>query len=136
MSFMNQTMLYTQGDACKDHSDQARAGVKREGELRRRLRKTLQRNNWVVVANIFHFHPYLGKIPILTNMFSKGLKPPTRTDLLSRKKGVFLQLIINHCCSFIRSCFKPWFFLGSPSIFQGHDFKKIWVDSRLVFESP
>ena len=24
---------------------------------------------WVVVSNIFVFHPYLGKIPILTNMF-------------------------------------------------------------------
>ena len=31
---------------------------------------------WVVVSNIF-FHPYLGKIPILTNIFSDGLKPPT-----------------------------------------------------------
>ena len=27
--------------------------------------------------NIFYFHPYLGKIPILTNIFSDGLKPPT-----------------------------------------------------------
>ena len=25
----------------------------------------------------FYFHPYLGKIPMLTNIFSKGLKPPT-----------------------------------------------------------
>ena len=34
--------------------------------------------SWVVVSNIFYFHPYLGKIPILTNIyFSKGLKPPT-----------------------------------------------------------
>ena len=35
-------------------------------------------SSWVVVSNIFYFHPYLwGKIPILTNIFSKGLKPPT-----------------------------------------------------------
>ena len=27
---------------------------------------------WVVVSNIFHFHPYLGKIPILTNIFQMG----------------------------------------------------------------
>ena len=27
---------------------------------------------WVVVSNIFHFHPYLGKIPILTNIFQRG----------------------------------------------------------------
>ena len=26
----------------------------------------------VVVANIFHVHPYLGKIPILTNIFQMG----------------------------------------------------------------
>ena len=27
---------------------------------------------WVVVSNIFYFHPYLGKIPILTNVFRRG----------------------------------------------------------------
>ena len=32
-----------------------------------------------VVSNIFYFHPYLGKIPLLTNIFSNGLvQPPTR----------------------------------------------------------
>ena len=39
---------------------------------------TNQELDWVVVSNIFYFHPYLGKIPILINIFSKGLKPPTR----------------------------------------------------------
>ena len=29
-------------------------------------------DNWVVVSNIFYFHPYLGKIPILTNIFQRG----------------------------------------------------------------
>ena len=28
--------------------------------------------DWVVVSNIFYFHPYLGKIPILTNIFQMG----------------------------------------------------------------
>ena len=28
--------------------------------------------NWVVVSNIFYVHPYLGKIPILTNIFQRG----------------------------------------------------------------
>ena len=32
----------------------------------------LQHEGWVVVSNIFYFHPYLGKIPILTNMFQRG----------------------------------------------------------------
>ena len=27
---------------------------------------------WVVVSNIFYFHPYLGKIPSLTNIFQMG----------------------------------------------------------------
>ena len=30
------------------------------------------KENWVVVSNIFHVHPYLGKIPILTNVFQRG----------------------------------------------------------------
>ena len=30
-----------------------------------------------MVSNIFCFHPYLGKIPILANIFQKRLKPPT-----------------------------------------------------------
>ena len=29
----------------------------------------------MVVSNIFHFHPYLGKIPSLTNICSEGSKP-------------------------------------------------------------
>ncbi len=28
--------------------------------------------NWVVVSNIFYFHPYLGKVSILTNIFHMG----------------------------------------------------------------
>ena len=28
--------------------------------------------NWLVVSNIFYFHPYLGKIPNLTNIFQMG----------------------------------------------------------------
>ena len=28
--------------------------------------------HWVVVSNIFYFHPYLGKIPILTHIFQRG----------------------------------------------------------------
>ena len=28
--------------------------------------------DWLVVSNIFYVHPYLGKIPILTNIFQMG----------------------------------------------------------------
>ena len=31
-----------------------------------------EKNSWVVVSNIFYFHPYLGKIPMLTNIFQRG----------------------------------------------------------------
>ena len=33
---------------------------------------SLAHYHWVVVSNIFYFHPYLGKIPILTNIFQRG----------------------------------------------------------------
>ena len=33
---------------------------------------------WWWFQIFFYFHPYLGKIPILTNYFSTGLKQPTR----------------------------------------------------------
>ena len=32
----------------------------------------LVKHHWLVVSNIFYFHPYLGKIPILTNIFQMG----------------------------------------------------------------
>ena len=34
---------------------------------------TISNENWVVVSNIFCVHPYLGKIPNLTNIF-KGVE--------------------------------------------------------------
>ena len=63
---------------------------------------------WVVVSNIFYFHPYQGKIPILTFIFSDGLKPPTsciapyKTALeignhrqaLKKKLFIFMKLYI------------------------------------------
>ena len=42
---------------------------------------------WVVVSNIFCFHPYLGKITILTHIFQMGLKPP------SSNSWILLQLL-------------------------------------------
>ena len=44
-----------------------------------------------MVSNIFYFRPYLGKIPILINMFQDGLvQPPTRrcvADFFCQKVG-------------------------------------------------
>jgi len=32
-------------------------------------------------SNIFHVHPYLGKISNFTTIFSDGLKPPTSSSM-------------------------------------------------------
>ena len=37
-----------------------------------KLRYIATENNYVVVSNIFYFHPYLEKIAILTNIFQMG----------------------------------------------------------------
>ena len=64
----------------------AAVGVTRELPLRTLFRKSFRNRRtsnwnpgtshpniiWVVVSNIFYFHPYLGKIPILTNIFQRG----------------------------------------------------------------
>ena len=36
----------------------------------------------------FNVHPYLGKIPILTNILQKGLKPPTSLVTMLDVRGV------------------------------------------------
>ena len=64
---------------------------------------------WVVVSNVFYFHPYLGKIPMLTNIFSNGLKPPTRIYLLHRKDVINVVT-----CMFITD--SPYLNLSSNTI--------------------
>ena len=49
---------------------------------------------WVVVSNIFYVHYYLGKIPILTNFFSKGLKPPIRYRFMNCQPLIFYLLVL------------------------------------------
>ena len=48
--------------------------------------------SWVVVSNIFYFHPYLGKIPILTNIFSDGLVQPPTSFTMPQKQELLLEL--------------------------------------------
>ena len=38
----------------------------------RKQKQSAKDRNQVVVSNIFYFHPYLGKIPILTTIFQRG----------------------------------------------------------------
>jgi len=37
-----------------------------------RVQRPLSLANWVVISNMFYVHPYLGKIPNLTNIFQMG----------------------------------------------------------------
>ena len=43
-----------------------------KGQPKAANQKKQTSQNWVVVSNIFYFHPYLGKISILTNVFQMG----------------------------------------------------------------
>ena len=36
---------------------------------------------WVVVSNIFYFHPYLGKIPIFWLVFFKGVETTNQVSI-------------------------------------------------------
>ena len=58
------------------------------------LNGTLQK---VVISNIFYFHPYLGKIPILTNIFQMGWN----------HQQVFKEM---KCLSLINECRYGWKF--------------------------
>ena len=37
-----------------------------------------------VVSNIFYFHPYLGKIPNLTNIFSDGIETTNQVTIANK----------------------------------------------------
>ena len=48
----------------------------------------------------FDFHPYLGKIPNLTNIFQMGLKPPTRNKCFLEKKQIAARNSLHFFCVF------------------------------------
>ena len=54
----------------------------------------LKMNCWVVVSNIFYFHPYLGKIPILTNIFQMGWNHQLDWDARLHMSYVLKQVFI------------------------------------------
>ena len=55
----------------------------------------------VVVSNIFYFHPYLGKIPILTNIFQMGWNhQPENEGLLNMNFQIIDWILLPlFCCS-------------------------------------
>ena len=50
---------------------------------------------WMVVSNIFYFHPYLGKIPILTNIFQMGWNHQSDWDLFFLRFFFWLVGLVN-----------------------------------------
>ena len=64
---------------------------------------------WVVVSSICRVHPYLGKIPILTNIFQMGLKPPTRL-----------------CVIFVLIFKKSWKLIASKNPFEDFGGMESW----------
>ena len=66
-----------------------------------------------MVSNILNCHPYLGKIPYVTNIFSNGLvQPPTRkaSDRLPTTQGCHE---LGSLCGYL---WPPW---GKPKLFKG-----------------
>ena len=49
-------------------------------------------HNWVLVSNIFYFPPYLGKIPILINIFQRGWNHQLDNLVLLFMGGISLSL--------------------------------------------
>ena len=52
------------------------------------------KQNWVVVSNIFYFHPYLGKILILTNIFQVGWNQQPEMTLGNPYQKLFMRALI------------------------------------------
>ena len=52
----------------------------------------------MVVSNIGYFHPYLGKIPILTSIFFKGVETTNQSWLFAHG-GLWLPIIGTLICN-------------------------------------
>ena len=68
-------------------------------------------NFWMVVSNIFYFHPYLGKWSNFTNIFQMGwnhMKPPTRFEFLpgasKMRRAVVRYLRLLPLCRWCSEC--------------------------------
>ena len=60
---------------------------------------------WVVVSRIFYFHPYLGKIPMLTNIFQRGWNHQLVILILKMMWHRWVNGEPNHS---IHDCFVVW----------------------------
>ena len=72
-----------------------------------------KRKDWVVVSNMFCVHPYLGKIPILTYIFLKGLKPPTSEEYIGNKNEIWKKNCLvfpTHFANLLLTILTIWFY--------------------------
>ena len=100
----------------------------------------------VVVSNIFYFHPYLGKIPNLTNICQIGWNHPLEkiTARSPRKYGSLrLQLVLSQVINGASACTFNNFYsclvskrvgerqavLGATSAVLNHEFNCKWLPS-------
>ena len=85
--------------------------------------KTIKRKLWAVVSNIFYVHPYLGKIPNLTNIFQMGwnhqLETPLRQFVFGFARSIlfFSECILNIARKDYWTIFRSshWMSLGEVS---------------------
>ena len=93
---------------------------------------------WLVVSNIFYFHPYLGKISILTHIFQMGwfnhhlvgesLCGLPRIVLFFGEPPPFFKL----CCDQAR-LYTSLFYEADPFKASGWPKRKAWNTSKHVF---
>ena len=69
------------------------------------------KKNWLVATQIFfHFHPYLGKIPILTSIFFKGVGSTTNQRKTWSLEGIvfFQEKTGGVIARWIQFCWEQW----------------------------
>ena len=104
-----------------------------------------------MVSKIFYFHPYLGKIPILTNIFQRGWNHQLAIHSIDFFQGVSTSsnhhtrchkfLWVNVLWSFVRKPQKTSTWFGSGRYWIGkssgrRDFKHVETFSSLMPKSP
>ena len=57
----------------------------------------LQKHYWAVVSHICYVHPYLGKIPILTNIFQRGWNHQLVNALFCELISLWLMRLLGDC---------------------------------------
>ena len=91
---------------------------------------------WVVFSNIFFFHPYLGKIPILTNIFQRGWNHQLVMNSHFNFKTQMCQGLISHfyCGVMIGYSWLPWI-KHFPSWYCSFSIKVRWMRWWLQFDA-